>query len=759
MDFSIATLLSFFTDDKLVAGKFLEKKLECRSDIEAEQLQIILDALERADILVKERGKYRRVPETDVVEAKLRCSSKGFCFAIQDSEDAEDIYIRESYLSNAWNGDRVLVKVIKEGTRRRSPEGMVRLILERANPSLLARVVQKEAGFRAVPLDDRLLFELELQDEETRLKEAIDHLVHVSVVQYPIGQYLPQGSVTKVLGSDAEAAADTDIVCCKHDLLRQFPAEVLAAVAEMPAKPTKAMLSKRRDLRDLLTITVEDEIHLAAESEAFVENAFTLQKTESGQWQLGIHLADVAEYVPAQGVLDRWAKKHGTAVFLGEMTIPLFPAEFKKKVELVPGEDRLTMSIFLTFDDQGNVAEFELTPSVIHVDHSLSYQKVQNLLSTDEPADKSLTEVVTLLNDLIFNLSPLVKAQRLQRGGFQISLPEVTSAFKDEGRFGTMIVSPRLPVRSLLAEVMILAGRAVAQHMLALELPAIYCYQAKPDFESLENLIKLGNNLDLKLKLESEEELLPHDYQHFIQEFSQTDMAKILNYLLLETLDVPRYGTHPHPNFGLAYQDGYIRVCAPAQRYSDLIIQRILKLLFSEGRDRRSSRVKVGVNLGSSTCHDQVNWKVLPTPIQTELEETITGLILQLNDQEKVADDAEKDLQGLQKAEKMKAHTGHTFRGLITGVQSYGFFVEIEDLLVEGLVHVSSLKDDWYEYRARHSCLVGRKNRTTYRLGNTVNVEVKSVDYYRQQIDLAIAKNPSANEESDPEESDSWEEE
>ncbi|MBV5260813.1 VacB/RNase II family 3'-5' exoribonuclease [Synechococcus moorigangaii CMS01] len=758
MDFSIATLLSFFTEDKLVAGKFLEKKLECHSKEDTEQLQIVLDALERASILVKERGKYRRVLETDVVEAKLRCSSKGFCFAIQDSEDADDIYIRESYLSNAWNGDRVLVKIVKEGTRRRSPEGVVRLILERANPSVLARVVQKEEGFRAVPLDDRLLFELELKDEETRLKEAIDHLVHVSVVQYPIGQYLPQGSVTKVLGSDAEAAADTDIVCCKHDLLRPFPEEVLTAVQKIPTKLTKAVIGKRRDLRDLLTITIEDEMHLGPESQTFIENAFTLQKNDAGQWQLGIHLADVAEYVPAQGALDRWAKKHGTAVFLSQMTIPLFPPEFREKVELRPGSDRLTLSIFLTFDEQGHVAEFEITPSVIRVDHSLSYQKVQRLLSTDETPEADLAPVVPLLNDLIFNLSPLVKAQRLQRGGFQISLPEVTAAFKDEGRFGTMIVSPSLPVRSLLSEVMILAGRAVAQHMQALELPAIYCYQAKPDFESLENLIKLGNNLNLKLKLESEEELLPHDYQHFIQEFSQTDMAKILNYLLLGTLDVPRYGTHPHPHFGLAYQDGYSRICAPAQRYSDLVMQRILKLLLTEGRDRRSSRVKVGVNLGSSTCHDQVNWKVLPTPIQTELEETVASLILQLNDQEKVADDAEKDLQGLQKAEKMKAHTGHTFKGLITGVQSYGFFVEIEDLLVEGLVHVSSLKDDWYEYRARHSCLVGRKNRTAYRLGNIVDVEVKSVDYYRQQIDLAIAKNTTPDPDDVPE-SEHWEEE
>lgn len=741
MDFSVATLLSYFADDKLVAGKFLEKKLECDSEEDCAKLQIVLDALERSGILVKERGKYRRVVEEGTVEAKLRCSSKGFCFAIQDSEDAEDIYIRESYLSNAWNGDRVLVKIIKEGTRRRSPEGAVKLILERANPSLLAKVVQKDEGFRAVPLDDRLLFELELRDQEQALQAAIDHLVHVSVVRYPIAQYLPMGTVTKVLGSDAEEAADTDIVCCKHDLLREFPAEVAAAVEAISTEISEAAIAQRRDFRGLLTVTIEDDMHLQEGNDAFVENAFTLGKTDNNQWQLGIHIADLAEYIAEGSPLDRWAKKHGTAVFLGDTTIALFPPALKEKLSLTPGGDRLTLSILLTIDDQGCVAEFEIVPGVIRVDHSLSYQQVQHCLSNPDKVEAGLQDVSDLLNDLIFNLSPLVKAQRLQRGGFQISLPEVVSAFKDEGRFGTMIVAPSLPVRALLSEVTILAGRAIAEHMIALELPAIYCYQSQPDFESLENLIKLGSNLDLEFKLESEEELMPHDYQHFIQEFSKADSAKILNYLLQATLDAPRYGTHPHPHFGLAYRDGYTRICSPAQRYGDLVMQRILKFVLSEGRDRRSTRVKTGVNLGSSTCHDQVNWKVLSTTQQSDLEENIASLILQLNDQEKIADDAEKDLQGLKKAEQMKAHTGHTFKGLITGVQSYGFFVEIEELLVEGLVHVSSLKDDWYEYRARHSCLVGRKNRVSYRLGNTVEVEVKSVDYYRQQIDLAIAKN------------------
>jgi ribonuclease R len=197
-----------------------------------------------------------------------------------------------------------------------------------------------------------------------------------------------------------------------------------------------------------------------------------------------------------------------------------------------------------------------------------------------------------------------------------------------------------------------------------------------------------------------------------------------------------KYSSNPSHYFGLAYRESYTHCLSPGQRYGDLVIQRILKTVLEEGRDRRHKLTKTGVNLGSSSSHGHINWNVLSPQIQEALEEECHTLVPYLNERHKIAEDAERDLEGLKKAEKMKERTGQVFRGLITGVQSYGFFVEIEDLLVEGLVHVSSLKDDWYEHRPRHSCLVGRKNRTAYRLGDEVEVEVKNVDYYRQQIDL-----------------------
>jgi ribonuclease R len=752
MEFSIATLLAQFVDDKLVAGKNLEKKLGCEDNESIHKLQVALDALEKINVLVKERGKYRRIYEDKVVEAKLRCSSKGFCFAIQEEESADDIYVRESHLSNAWNGDRVFVKIIKEGSRRRSPEGEVKLILERSNPSLLATVIETESKYKAIPLDDRLLFELDLKEKEADLKTAVEHLVHVSVLRYPLGQLPPLGTVTKVLGSDAEEAADIDIVSCKHDLPLEFPEKAIKATTTLPgARIPAAEIKNRHDLRDKLTFTIESEFNL--ENSSWIENAFTLEQTSLGEWQLGVHIADVAHYIEQDTILDRIARKRGVAVNLRKQVLPLFPEKVSKLCSLIPGRSRLTISVMLTIDSQGNTSEYQIIPSVILVDHQLTYQETQELISDDKKPGKKLASLLPALKDLFFTISPLVKAQRLQRGGLEVTTPENHSLFKDEGRVGAILGVASLPVHSMLTELTILAGKAVAEHFQALELPGIYCTQVEPDVEELEDLIKLGSNLGLAIDLNVEERVSSQDYQRLIEQFDTSSAVMVLNYLLQSTFKPVKYLTKPGKHFGLAYEEGYTHCISPGQRYIDLIIQRILKAVFEHGRDRRHSRTKEGIDLTSSSCHGQINWKVLPPNVQEQIETDIQTMLPFLNDREKQAEDAERDLAGLKKAEQMKERTGKIFEGLITGVQSYGFFVEIEDLLVEGLVHVSSLKDDWYEYRSRNSCLVGRKNRTAYRLGDRVEVEVKSVDYYRQQIDLVTVGGGSEAQNAD------WEEE
>lgn len=737
MDYSIATLLSYFVDDKLVAGKFLEKKLGCESPESCEALQIILDALERLGILIKERGKYKRAPQEDVVEAKLRCSSKGFCFAIQDDEDAADIYIREGNLSNAWNGDRVLVKIIKDGTRRKSPEGAVHLILDRANPSLLAQVKQTDGEYRAVPLDDRLLFELELQPDGTELSGAVDHLVHVSVRRYPIAQYAPLGEVTKVLGSDAEAAADTDIVCCKHDLPLGWSTEALTAVQALPTAIEPGELKQRQDYRHLSLLTFCGDRQ--GDNLTWQEVAISLESQDQ-QWRLGIHVTDIAHYIAEESLLDQQARKRGTAVFLDTQTCPLFPELLMGRCSLIPHEDRLALSFFLTIDAQGEATAFEYHSSIVKVDRQLSFADVQGFLADPDSPPEDLRPYGQTLQDLFLNICPLIKSQRLQRGGFNLQA-EQRPPLLDEDRLGTILVQETLPIRALLSEVMVLLQYEVAQQLQALGIPALYCGQPAPDWEDLTDILKLAENLDLNLAFDTEADISAQDYHRLSQAFQSLPAKAVLSHILSQTLKKAKYYSHPAAHFGLAYPTGYTHCIAPAQRYADLVIQRLLKLVLTEGRDRRTKQMKTGVVLNSSTCRGEINWNVLPPNLHDAIEGELHQLVLRLNDRDRIADDAEKDLQGLQKAEKMKARTGQIFRGLITGVQSYGFFVQIFDLLAEGLVHVSSLKDDWYEFRGRQCALVGRKNRTSYRLGDEVDVQIKSVDYYRQQIDLATVPN------------------
>lgn len=755
MEFSIATLLSNFEDEKSVAPKVLEKKLGATENESLRQLQIVLDALERIGILVKERGRYKRVYDTQsLVEGKLRCSSKGFCFAIQDAEDTEDIYIRESNLSTAWNGDRVLVKILKEGSRRRSPEGQVQLILDRAITSVLGRVKRANGDYKAVPLDDRLLFELDIKSTEDQdLEKAVEHLVHVEILRYPLGQHPPIGRVTQILGSNAEEAADTEIVRCKHNLPKEFPPEVLEAAAREMSPPGSE--ENRLDLRQQLTITIKPEASQESRSDT-LDDAISLEPTEALYWRVGVHIADVAEYILPDEPLDQEAEKRGASVYLGEKVLPMLPEAVASQCCLVPEADRLAVSVFLTIDSEGQLIEFELQPTIVRVDYQLSYQQVKEIINQE--TNSFPPDVVETLSRLLL-LTQGLREQRLKRGSFDLNLPEKKFHYDDEGTLGALIVSPQLPERSIVTELMILANQVVATHLQALSLPLIYRVHPTPHMEEVQELIKLAGNLEIALELAEEDVVTPADYQAFTRVFAQSEAQKVLTNILMSTLKPAAYSITPKSHFGLALDRAYTHFTSPLQRYCDLLVHRILHAVFEQGRDRRTSRAKESVNLRHNSCHNKINWKVLPPDILQDFEEHFTSVVAHLSEKERIAQEAQEDLEGLQKAEFMKAHTGEIFSGVITGVQSYGFFVELEDVLVEGLVHVSSLKDDWYEYRSRQQMLVGRKNRNQYRLGSRVEVQVKSVDYYRQQIDLIAVSGGSVGPEweDDPDDLEPYE--
>jgi ribonuclease R len=457
----------------------------------------------------------------------------------------------------------------------------------------------------------------------------------------------------------------------------------------------------------------------------------TIERLDGDLWRLGVHIADVASYVAADERLDRDARKRGTAVYLNENTIPLLPAKVHETCGFIPGAERLAMSVFLSLNNLGELIEFKIQPSRIKLDWLLQPSQIQAVLAGETTdIDPQAIEMITPIWQTI---APAFRTQRRSRGGLEVDLIQKQAPFTDEGRLGAIFLDDP---QSLLTEVMVMANYAVAVHLQALQVPGIYAIQHHPELVEVNDTIKLAINLGLSFEGEIETEVSVADLQRLSLQFAESPVPQVLNYLFKSLLKTTIYSSSPGTHFGLAIENGYTHCISPLRRYPDILVQRVLHEVFASGRDRKTTRAKEIIDLGSSSCHGQITWNVLTPTVQQELEAQIAGSIAHLNDRTKIAQDAENDLAGLQKAEKMKARTGEIFQGLITGVQSYGFFVEIEDSLVEGLVHVSSLKDDWYEFRPRYACLVGRKNRTSYRLGDRVEVQVKSVDYYRQQIDL-----------------------
>ena len=744
MEFSITQLLENFSDDKLVTPKAIEKKLAIGDDNKSvRRLQVTLDALEKIGILEKDKGRYRRIHEEGLVEGRLRCSSKGFCFAIQDAEDAEDIYVRESRLSNAWNGDRVLVHVTKDGVRRRSPEGEVRLILERSNPTLLSTVKLVDASYRAVPLDDRLLFEVELvpDEEHPDLDVAVGKLVHLEMVRFSLGHHLPMGRILQVLGDDAESTNDIDLVCCKHNLPRRFSAKALTAAASLPRGLRKADLKHRLDLRKTLTVRIGNA------------TAISIAQVETG-WELGVHIPDVATYVTSGSPLDIEARKRLRSFFLGDTVLPMLP-----EMNVFNQAEYLAMSVLTKLDHEGNVLSFEIQPSAILVRANLSYQRAQQILDGEVAVDKDAPsqEIDTEVEELVQLIAKVGALLQDRSNAIRLVLPQIPSQEADEGVRGLTVVPSTLPIAGTVTEVMILANKAIASHLQSLAIPAVYLRQIPPDQVKVDDWIKLLESMGISIQLETPEQIQVADIHSILQQMNQIEQVAsrdILKYLLLSMSKTSEYVLAPALHFGLGMIDlPYLHGVFPQNHYADLLIQRTLHTVFEEGRDRRSIRIKDGVNLRSSSAHGQVNWSVLPPDTERQLIEDLELVLPKLNQADALYHRSISDLDGLRKAEFMRSHTGENFYGIITSVQSYGFFVEIESLMVEGLVHVSSLKDDWYEFplingkgRARASTLlVGRRSGRQYCLGDRVEVQVKGVDYYRQQIDLVAIMLPESD--------------
>ena len=774
MKFTVADLLDQVPHDGSLEVSKLEKILRLTNRADKQSLSIALKGLDRLGVLsLEEENSVSRGDDSGLIEARLRCSSKGFCFAIRD-DGGEDIYIRDHQLNHAWNGDRVLVRIIRDAGRRRSPEGGVQCILQRATTSLLAQVEQQEERLLAVPLDDRLLASIELPegDSNYRLDEGpATSVVEVQLDRYPIAQHPARGHVARSLPLNGGVDADRDLLLTKAHLHTR---------ASAPRTTIKAPADKRRkDLTDQPCLLLNNWV---------IDGAPHLPAVHviphEGGTQLWIHAPAIAERVNPGNSLDQWLCEQSEALCLGNKWIPLLSANLSKAAAFNVGESQAAVSLRVDFDAEGEARDWEFCLTQIRPVAEVKAEALAALAGR-KPRSRAIPAALKSIKDQIGQLETLIfcakalHAAELRHGQIELDLPtpdleslgDLRASEPDGGNRQWIEPLREEDPFSLLAVFLRAAHATWTQHCLDFNLPALVLQANEPESGALNDVAKAAIALELPLSLDEEGSTSACE---LAQALIASPSRRVLNLQLRQTLPDPQFrliqskakliavaseeeasaSEKEEPDqeleteletdvMSVSAQDESTALfapwCCPTLHYADLLNQQVLCQLLNDGKDRPSVRQKETVNLGSKGAASQMSWPLFSGSLQQRLQELLQERHLhRLNSRRRQQAELCRDVIAMAQARSAEPMLDQEQEGVISGVQSYGFFVEIAPSMVEGLVHVSSLNDDWYEYRSRQNRLVGRRNRRVYKLGDPVTVRVTKVDVLRNQIDLDV---------------------
>jgi ribonuclease R len=740
MKFTVADLLDQLTSTEPLPAARLEKALAITAKADKQQLRIALDALARLGLVEESEAGLLRREVPDLIPARLRCSSKGFCFALRE-DGGEDVYIRDHQINHAWNGDRVLVRVTREGGRRRSPEGSVQCILERHTTSLLGQIDRQEERVVAIPLDDRLLTTIELPPgDAAHLDPEAQSVVEVRIDRFPVAQFPPQGHVARTLPVNGGEAGDRDLLLTKHHL------------HERPAPPRTTLKAPQAKGREDLTGLPSLLLPCWENGEAPGLPALAVEEREGG-WRLWVHVPAVAERLTPGGSLDGWLRDQAEAVCTGAGWLPLLPATLAKAAAFRPGETQAAVSVALEIGSEGELEHYRFCLSQIRPAARVDRAALQ-ALAERKPKARTLAASLKPLKDQIpriealLSLTALLRQRRLKAGSIDLDLPmpplemlgDLRHPAPDAGGQGWFVQLSGSDPAHPLREAVLVAHRALGRHLAALGLPALFAVNPAADPGEINEVAKAALALEIPLELTADGNASAAE---LAEAFAATDRGRALQQQLRDTLRPVQLSDQPGEHALAGEVAAFASWCCPTLHYADLWNQQLLVTLLVDGKDRPTVRHKTCVDLASDSCHGAIDWALL-TPAQLAVfhEPLRHGLVQRLNGRSRFLLEFQEDAVAMAQARDAQPLVGRTLQGVISGIQSYGFFVEVPPSQVEGLVHVSSLKDDWYEYRSRQNRLVGRKFRRTYMVGDTVEVEIQKVDPLRHQIDLAVIQPP-----------------
>lgn len=670
---------------------------------EVEEFLMLLNQMEKAGQIVLTRKHRYGLPEKmGLLVGRLQGNPKGFGFLISDNPSVKDVYISLNHMNGAMHNDRVMVR--PSFTAKGQTEGEVIRILERANREIVGTFEQSGNFGFVVPDEGRIYHDIFVSQSECMNACNGDKVV-VEITRWPQNRRSPEGRIIEVLGRRDAPGVDILSIIKKYRLPLEFPQEVINHAAKIPQEVTADDLEGRKDLRAWKTVTID-----GADAKD-LDDAISIEKLSDGTYSLGVHIADVSHYVEERSPLDREAFDRGTSVYLVDRVIPMLPPELSNGIcSLNAGVDRLAMSVVMQVDGSGRVKKYDIFPSVINVNERMTYENVRRILVEDDLGLKERYADFVEEFKLMEELCLILREKRLARGAIDFDFPEGKAILDESGRTLEIVKRQRSIAEQLIEEFMILANETVAEHMYFLEVPFIYRVHEEPDSEKVQELNEALHLFGYHIK-GSETGIHPKAVQEIVSLVQGRPEDKVVSTMILRSLKHARYEAEALGHFGLASKY-YSHFTSPIRRYPDLEIHRVIKDSLQGRIDRKRLEY---LNERMPTSADQSSIR------------------------ERVAEEAERECLDLKKAEYMEQHLGEIFEGVISSVLSFGFFVELPNT-VEGLVHVSTLTDDYYSFWEKEMVLFGQHTKKTYRIGDPMRIQVVRVDVDQRQIDFEITE-------------------
>ena len=660
-------------------------------------------ALEQNGEIIKTRFDTYGLPEKmGLVAGRFQLTSKGFGFVIPDNKgDRPDVFIPPRALNGAMNNDRVLARIDND-THGKKPEGEILRIIVHANNKVVG-VFHQSGEFAFVTPDDKRIGQ-DVYVMKRHFNNAKDgQKVVVEITEWPQNNRKAEGKVTEVLGNLGDVGLEILSIIKQNDLPLTFPEEVLDASYKVPKTIKKSELNGRRDLRDRTVVTVDGE------DAKDLDDAVYVERLNSNEYLLGVYIADVSYYVTENSVLDREARARGTSVYLVDRVLPMLPERLSNGIcSLNAGEDRLSMACEMHINGEGKVLNYEIFPAVINVRHRLSYNIVRAMLAGDAELCAKYKDVLPMVGKMD-ELREILHKKRAKRGAVDFDLPEQKVILDEKLHPIEIVQRIHGNAESIIEEFMLAANETVAQHMFNQHWPFIYRVHDIPAEEKMQDFAKLLANFNIKFKVH--EETKPKDIQQAVEAIAGTPEERLITTVALRSMKQAVYQTENIGHFGLAAKY-YTHFTSPIRRYPDLIVHRLLHRWLQAPKLPANEVEPLGDKLDMIAEHSSIR--------------------------ERAAADAERATVELKKCEYMADHIGEEFDGTISGVTAFGMFVELENG-VEGLVHISSLMDDYYDYYEERYALVGTHSGNVYRLGDKVRIEVLQVNISDVSIDFIMA--------------------